>query len=87
MTFFPHPKQIIENDQTPQTYISFRAKSKTMQDLGVDTLIVLNIVSAFAHLSLSDFIEDYLCGFKNANMPWLNSISAMGIKGKGIRKR
>jgi riboflavin kinase/FMN adenylyltransferase len=52
-----------------------------MQDL-VDTLIDLNFDSAFAHLSPSDFIEDFLFGFK-ANMPWLNSISGMGIKGKG----
>ncbi|MDM5313590.1 adenylyltransferase/cytidyltransferase family protein [Peribacillus frigoritolerans] len=41
MTFFPHPKQIIENDQKPQTYITpLEQKAKLMQDLGVDTLIV-----------------------------------------------
>ncbi|MFJ7468233.1 cytidyltransferase [Peribacillus frigoritolerans] len=65
MTFFPHPKQIIGNDQTPQTYITpLEQKAKLMQDLGVDTLIVVNFDSAFAHLSPSGFIEDYLCGFK-----------------------
>jgi FAD synthase len=62
--FFPHPKQIIGNDQTPQTYITpLEQKAKLMQDLGVDTLIVVNFNSAFAHLSPSDFIEYYLCGF------------------------
>lgn len=35
-----------------------------MQDLGVETLIVVNFDSAFALLSPSDFIEDYLYGFK-----------------------
>lgn len=65
MTFFPHPKQIIGSDQTPQTYITpLDQKAKLMQDLGVDTLIVVNFDTAFAHLSPSDFIEDYLCGFK-----------------------
>lgn len=65
MTFFPHPKQIIGNDQTPQTYITpLEQKAKLMQDLGVDTLMVVNFDSAFANLSPSDFIEDYLCGFK-----------------------
>lgn len=82
MTIFPHPKQIIGNDQKPQTYITpLEQKVKLMQDLGVDTLIVVNFDSEFAHLSPSDFIEDYLCGL-NANMPWLDSISAMGIKGR-----
>ncbi|MBX9957225.1 hypothetical protein H7T43_20330 [Peribacillus simplex] len=38
MTFFPHPKQIIGNDQTPQTYITpLEQKAKLIQDLGVDT--------------------------------------------------
>ncbi|MCM3673992.1 FAD synthetase family protein [Peribacillus simplex] len=65
MTFFPHPKQIIGNDQTPHTYITpLEQKAKIMQDLGVETLIVVNFDSAFAHLSPSGFIEDYLCGFK-----------------------
>ncbi|WJE45788.1 hypothetical protein QRD90_16270 [Peribacillus frigoritolerans] len=87
MTIFAHPKQIIGNDQKPQTYITpLEQKVKLMQDLGVDTLIVVNFDSAFANLSPSDFIEDYLCGL-NANMPWLDSISAMGITGKGIWKR
>ncbi len=64
MTFFPHPKQIIGNDQTPHTYITpLEQKAKIMQDLGVETLIVVNFDSAFAHLSPSGFIEDYLCGF------------------------
>ncbi|PEZ82104.1 FAD synthetase family protein [Bacillus sp. AFS017274] len=64
MTFFPHPKQIIGNAQ-PQTYITpLEQKAKIMQDLGVETLIVVNFDSAFAHLSPTGFIEDYLCGFK-----------------------
>ncbi|MGE7905710.1 cytidyltransferase [Peribacillus sp. NPDC094092] len=64
MTFFPHPKQIIENSQ-PLTYITLlEQKAKIMQDFGVETLIVVNFDSAFAHLSPIGFIEDYLCGFK-----------------------
>ncbi|MFE4811816.1 cytidyltransferase [Peribacillus simplex] len=62
-TFFPHPKQIIGNAQ-PQTYITPLEQAKIMQDLGVETLIVVNFDSAFAHLSPTGFIEDYLCGFK-----------------------
>ncbi|MET1179566.1 FAD synthetase family protein [Peribacillus simplex] len=64
MTFFPHPNQILGNAQ-PQTYMTpLEQKAKIMQGLGVETLIVVNFDSAFAHLSPTGFIEDYLCGFK-----------------------
>ncbi|WP_349728060.1 FAD synthetase family protein [Peribacillus frigoritolerans] len=64
MTFFPHPKQILGNAQ-PQTYMTpLEQKAKIMQGLGVETLIVVNFDSAFAHLTPTGFIEDYLCGFK-----------------------
>ncbi|WP_230157001.1 FAD synthetase family protein [Peribacillus sp. Bi96] len=65
MTFFPHPKQIIGSDQTPKKYITpLVQKAKIMQELGVETLIVVNFDSAFANLSPFGFIQEYLCGFK-----------------------
>ena len=64
MTFFPHPRQIVNEEHTLKYITPLQRKARKMEELGVDQLIVVNFDSAFASLPSSDFIKQYLLGFQ-----------------------
>ena len=64
MTFFPHPRQIVNEEHTLKYITPLQRKARKMEELGVDQLIVVKFDSAFASLPSSDFIKQYLLGFQ-----------------------
>lgn len=65
MTFFPHPKQVVNHVQEKMKYITpLQHKALKMQELGVDQLIVVKFDSVFASLPSSEFVKQYLLRFQ-----------------------
>ncbi|HWO97927.1 MAG TPA: cytidyltransferase [Bacillus sp. (in: firmicutes)] len=65
MTFYPHPKDIINPKEAPMKYLTpLPIKEERFQELGVEKLFVVKFNPQFAHLSSEDFVEQYILGLR-----------------------
>ena len=60
LTFFPHPRNIINNDKSLKLIDSLSEKEKKLNSLGIDVLIIHPFSRGFAELSANDYIKSVL---------------------------
>lgn len=60
LTFFPHPRMVLQQDVSIQLLNTVEEKKRIMTDLGLDYLIVHPFTKEFSRLSATEFVEDIL---------------------------
>lgn len=60
LTFFPHPRMVLQQDVSIQLLNTVEEKIRIMQDLGLDYLIVHPFTKGFSRLSATEFVSDIL---------------------------
>ncbi|MBB3066036.1 bifunctional riboflavin kinase/FAD synthetase [Limibacillus halophilus] len=60
LTFEPHPRSIFQPDLPPFRLTPFRIKTRTLEALGIDHMVVAHFDTAFASISAEDFIQHIL---------------------------
>ncbi|MCZ7609413.1 MAG: bifunctional riboflavin kinase/FAD synthetase [Ignavibacterium sp.] len=60
ITFYPHPRTILGNDNSVKMLTTQEEKIELLEKLGVENLLIINFTKEFASLSAEDFIYDYL---------------------------
>lgn len=62
LTFEPHPRITLGNDEGLRLLTSFEEKCVLLEQVGVDYVVVIPFDEAFSRLSREEFIDDYLIG-------------------------
>ncbi len=62
LTFEPHPRITLDNDEGLRLLTSFEEKCALLEQVGVDYVVVIPFDEAFSRLSREEFIDDYLIG-------------------------
>ncbi len=60
LTFFPHPRMVLQEQADIKLLNTLDEKSKILDDLGLDYLIVHPFTKAFSRLSATEFVRDLL---------------------------
>lgn len=60
ITFYPHPRTILGNDNSVKMLTTQDEKIELLEKLRVENLLIINFTKEFASLSAEDFIYDYL---------------------------
>jgi riboflavin kinase/FMN adenylyltransferase len=61
MTFHPHPKEVLRKQENQMNYITpLSDKIKKIEQLGIDTLYVVEFTREFAALTPQQFVDQYL---------------------------
>ena len=66
LTFFPHPRMVLQKNVTIELLNTIDEKSKLLEDIGLDYLIVHPFNKAFSRLTALDFVRDILINQLNA---------------------
>ena len=62
LTFEPHPRITLGNDEGLLLLSTFEEKCALLEQVGVDYVVVIPFDEAFSRLSREEFIDDYLVG-------------------------
>ncbi|HUH46615.1 MAG TPA: bifunctional riboflavin kinase/FAD synthetase [Arenibacter sp.] len=62
LTFFPHPRMVLQQDVSIQLLNTVEEKVRIMRDLGLDYLIVHPFTKEFSRLSANEFVGGVLVG-------------------------
>ena len=65
LTFEPHPRITLGNDEGLQLLSTFEEKCALLKQVGVDYVVIIPFDEAFSRLSHEEFIYDYLVGRLN----------------------
>ena len=60
LTFFPHPRMVLQKDSNIKLINTIEERSKIMEDLGLDCLLIKKFTHAFSRLSAEDFVKQIL---------------------------
>ncbi|WP_338375871.1 bifunctional riboflavin kinase/FAD synthetase [uncultured Flavobacterium sp.] len=60
LTFFPHPRMVLKQDSKIQLLNTITEKTKLIQEIGVDNLIIHPFDTTFSELSAEDFVKKIL---------------------------
>lgn len=60
LTFHPHPRKLLFPDQSLKTLTTLEQKLQLISEAGVDHIVVVPFTHAFAALSATEYIEDFL---------------------------
>ncbi|SHE37746.1 riboflavin kinase / FMN adenylyltransferase [Arenibacter palladensis] len=60
LTFFPHPRMVLQKDVSIKLLNTIDEKIKIMEELGIDYLIVHPFTKEFSRLSATQFVRDIL---------------------------
>jgi riboflavin kinase/FMN adenylyltransferase len=60
LTFFPHPRMVLQKDSSIKLINTIDERSNIMNDLGLDYLLVKKFTQAFSRLSAEDFVKQIL---------------------------
>jgi len=60
VTFFPHPRMVLQHDNTIKLLNTLEEKIKLFEQLGLDNLIIHPFDKAFSQLSAEDFVKKIL---------------------------
>ena len=60
LTFFPHPRKVLQPDFNLKVIISRKEKTKLFEKLGVDNLVCIEFTKDFALTSSEEFVKKYL---------------------------
>ena len=62
LTFEPHPRITLGNDEGLMLLSTFEEKCRLLEQVGIDYVVVIPFDEAFSRLSREEFIDDYLVG-------------------------
>jgi len=62
LTFEPHPRITLGNDEGLRLLSTFEEKCKLLEQVGVDYVVVIPFDKAFSQLSHEEFIDNYIVG-------------------------
>ena len=62
LTFEPHPRITLGNDEGLRLLSSFDEKCRLLEQVGIDYMVVIPFDKSFSQLSREEFIDDYLVG-------------------------
>lgn len=60
LTFFPHPRMVLQEDAQIKLLNTMEEKANLLQDLGLDHLIIHPFNKEFSRLTASEFVEEIL---------------------------
>ena len=60
LTFFPHPRMVIQNDANIKLINTIDEKAKQLEQLGVDHLVVKEFTKSFSRLTALEYVRDIL---------------------------
>lgn len=60
LTFFPHPRMVVQNDTTIKMLNTIDEKTKLLEAEGIDHLVVKKFTKEFSRLSAQDYVRDLL---------------------------
>ncbi|MEM9142349.1 MAG: riboflavin kinase, partial [Bacteroidota bacterium] len=60
LTFFPHPRMVLQKDSDIKLLNTIEEKTRILEGLGLDQLIIHPFTHAFSRLSATDFVRDVL---------------------------
>lgn len=60
LTFFPHPRMVIQNDAYIKLINTIDEKAKQLEQLGVDHLVVKEFTKSFSRLTALEYVRDIL---------------------------
>lgn len=60
ITYWPHPRLVLGNDDSIKLITAFEEKIKLLRRFGLDHLIIINFTKKFAKTTSSDFIKNIL---------------------------
>ena len=60
LTFFPHPRMVIQNDSNIRLINTIDEKAKQLEQLGVDHLVVKEFTKSFSRLTALEYVRDIL---------------------------
>lgn len=60
LTFFPHPRMILQKDSDIKLLNTIGEKTKILEELGLDQLIIHPFTKEFSRLSATEFVRDIL---------------------------
>ncbi|GIN96112.1 riboflavin biosynthesis protein [Siminovitchia terrae] len=87
MTFFPHPSNVLPNNQKIDRYLSpLDAKKEIFKELGVEKLFIVTFNQDFAKLAPPAFVRKYICGL-NCKHVVAGFDFTYGFKGQGNMER
>lgn len=60
LTFFPHPRMVLQKDSNIKLINTIDERSQILKDLGLDYLLIKKFTKDFSRLSAEDFVKDLL---------------------------
>lgn len=60
LTFFPHPRMILEQDSNIKLLNTIKEKAKLLKKIGIDNLIIQEFDNSFSQLEPEDFVKKVL---------------------------
>jgi len=60
LTFFPHPRMVVQNDNSIKLINTIDEKSDLIQNLGVDHLVIKAFTKEFSRLTALEYVRDVL---------------------------
>jgi riboflavin kinase/FMN adenylyltransferase len=60
LTFFPHPRMVLQKDSDLKLLNTIEEKTKILEGLGIDYLIIQPFTKAFSRISATEFVRDML---------------------------
>lgn len=60
LTFFPHPRMVLQQDNTIKLLHTIEEKTSVLEQLGLDHLVIHPFTKEFSRLTAQQFVEDIL---------------------------
>lgn len=60
LTFFPHPRMVLQKDSNIKLINTIQERTKILNSLGIDNLLVKKFTNVFSRLSAEDFVKKIL---------------------------
>ncbi len=60
LTFFPHPRMVLQKDSNIKLINTIDERSQILKDLGLDYLLIKSFTKDFSRLSAEDFVKELL---------------------------
>ena len=60
ITFDPHPRRILNNDQAPALLTSMEERIERFEKMGIDHLVIIPFDQAFSEMSADDYVTNFL---------------------------
>ena len=63
LTFFPHPRMVLQKDLDIKLINTIEERTKLLESLGLETLVIHEFSKDFANLSALEFVKNILTRF------------------------